>query len=72
MYFFKSVASNELRRMKNGFRDFELVTSDKDNATRNLFYLTDLGKRMRDVKYFREAIHERISCCEEGISNQRR
>ena len=62
----KSVASNLVKRMeKNGF--VELVTSDKDKRYKYV-HLTDLGKKKaRDVKHFREAIHEQLL---EGISKE--
>ena len=50
---------------KNGF--VELVTSDKDKRYKYV-HLTDLGKKKaRDVKHFREAIHEQLL---EGISKE--
>lgn len=60
------MASNLVKRMeKNGF--VELVTSDKDKRYKYV-HLTDLGKKKaRDVKYFREAIHEQLL---EGISKE--
>ena len=45
----------------------ELVTSDKDKRYKYV-HLTDLGKKKaRDVKHFREAIHEQLL---EGISKE--
>ena len=60
------MASNLVKRMeKNGF--VELVTSDKDKRYKYV-HLTDLGKKKaRDVKHFREAIHEQLL---EGISKE--
>ncbi len=50
---------------KNG--SVELVTSDKDKRYKYV-HLTDLGKKKaRDVKHFREAIHEQLL---EGISKE--